>query len=263
MAEDRDAAYDSSQEVDNPLRERTRIRVPLVTLDVRLTPRVGIQAALTVPDVTRTAIVQRAAGPVHFKENFSGIGDTSLLGWYRLNPRRRWYPVLNVGVSLPTGKTETPRFRQELEDGSLVPMSRLQRGSGTADPVLGASLTRSREPWTVFASVAARVPFYANRHGLRTGASSELNVGGARSAGTHRVSLFGRVGWLHRKQDVFEGTPVLVGGGDWLYAATGVGVLVAPLLNVQAEVKVPLYRSLDNRQLDSSAVFQVGISRSF
>jgi hypothetical protein len=33
-------------------------------------------------------------------------------------------------------------------------------------------------------------------------------------------------------------------------------------LNVQAEVKLPVYRSLANTQLDSSTILQVGISRS-
>lgn len=46
----------------------------------------------------------------------------------------RGYLVLNVGTSLPTARTEVPRSRDELQEGSLVPMSRLQRGSGTVDP---------------------------------------------------------------------------------------------------------------------------------
>jgi hypothetical protein len=32
---------------------------------------------------------------------------------------------------------------------------------------------------------------------------------------------------------------------------------------VQVEVKLPIYRSLANTQLDSSAIFQLGISRAF
>jgi hypothetical protein len=171
--------------------------------------------------------------------------------------------MLNFGASIPTGRTEAPRFRPELDDGSLVPLSRLQRGSGTVDPVFGASLTRSREPWTHFASIAARTPLYENGHGLRTGASLEINAGGARALWTHRMAVFGRLGWLHRRQDVFRGTRVLVGGGNWLYATPGVGILIGRALNVQAEVKLPIYRSLTNRQLDSSAVFQFGISRAF
>ncbi len=263
VTEDRDDAYDGSSEVENPMKERTRIRVPLVTFDVRFTQQFGVQVAATVPDVTRTATIPRSTGPVQFRENFSGIGDTSVLGWYRMRHIRRWYPLVNFGVSLPTGKTERPRFRPELEDGNLVPMSRLQRGSGTLDPILGASLNRGLDPWTLFASVAARTPLRENDDGLRTGASMEVNSGVARYAGTHRVGVFARLGWLHRRQDVFRGTPVLVGGGNWLYATPGIGILVGKGVNVQAEAKLPLYRDLANKQLDSSAVFQFGVSRAF
>lgn len=133
VAEDRDRAFDGSARVDNLLRERTRITVPLLSLDVRLTERLGVQAALSVPDVSRSAVIARGTGAVTFSETFRGIGDTSVIAWYKLRPIRRWYPVLNFGTSLPTGRTEVPRFRDALDEGSLVPMSRLQRGSGTVD----------------------------------------------------------------------------------------------------------------------------------
>jgi hypothetical protein len=259
VAEDRDTAYDGSEETDNPLHERTTIRVPLFTVDVRLTEQLGIQAATTIPDITRTAVV----GSFNFKETFSGLGDTSVLGWYRLRPIHRWNIVLNVGTSLPTGKTEQPRFRPELEGGNLVPMSRLQRGTGTVDPLFGVNADGRIRQLTVFGSVAARTPLYENEWGLRTGASWEVNSGVARTLWTHRVVGFGRLGWLHRQQDSFEGTPVLVGGGDWIYLTPGVAVVAGKGLNLQAEVKLPVYRALANRQLDSSAIFQFGFSRAF
>jgi hypothetical protein len=263
VAEDRDRAFDRSSDAENPLSERTTIRVPLLSVDVRITPQFGMQAAASVPDITRTAIVPLAGGTLNYRENFSGLGDISVLAWYRLAPRKGWNSVLTAGVSLPTGRTETPRFAPELENGSLVPMSRLQRGSGTVDPLLGVSLDRRIKFGTFFGSVATRLPLSENGTGLRTGASWEANTGLARELGTHRLTGFARIGWLHRNQDVFEGTPVLVGGGDWLYATPGLAALVGKGVNVQAEVKLPIYRALNNRQLDSRAVFQFGVSRSF
>ena len=263
VTEDRDRAYDGSSEVDNPMQERTRITVPLVTFDVRLTDRIGIQAAASVPDVTRSALIRDATGTIDFIETFSGVGDTSVVGWYRLRSIRQWYPVVNFGTSIPTGRTETPRFRPELTDGSLVPTSRLQRGSGTVDPLVGAHVGRRYGKATAFASVAARIPLYENADGLRTGGSAETNVGVARELGHHRITGLARVGWLHRQPDTFRGTRVLVGGGNWLYVTPGIGVLVGKGVNVQAEVKLPVSRSLSNRQLDSSAIFQFGISRAF
>jgi hypothetical protein len=263
VAEDRDRAFDGSSEVENPMQERTRILVPLVTVDVGITRRFGMQAAASIPDVQRTAVVPRTTGTFDFNESFSGLGDTSVLGWYRLDAVKRWTPLMNFGLSLPTGKTERPRFRPELQDGTLVPMSRLQRGSGTFDPIVGLNLNWGNDPWTRFVSVAARTPFYENEDGLRTGASMEISAGTARYTPIRKIGVFGRVSWLHRRQDVFRGTPVLVGGGNWIYVTPGVGVLVGNGVNVQAEVKLPLYRSLANRQLDSPAIFQVGVSRAF
>jgi hypothetical protein len=107
------------------------------------------------------------------------------------------------------------------------------------------------------------VPLAENEHGLRTGVSWEVNGGASRPLGTHRLVGFARLGWLHRQQDVFEGTPVLVGGGNWLYFTPGIAVAVGKGLQAQAEVKLPVHRSLANRQLDSSAIVQFGVSRAF
>lgn len=262
VAEDRDRAFDRSEETTNPLRERTRIVVPVVTVDARITDRSGAQIAATVPDITRTAVVPRPGGSFDFRETFRGLGDTSVLGWYRLSLPGRWTAVLNGGASLPTGRTERPRFRPALQSGSLVPMSRLQRGSGTVDPLFGITADRRAGALTVFGSVAARMPIVENGFGLRTGASWEVNAGVARQLGTHRLAGLARLGWLHRRQDVFNGTPVLVGGGDWLYLTPGVTAQVGGGVSVQAEVKLPIHRSLANQQLDSPAVFQFGISRN-
>lgn len=39
--------------------------------------------------------------------------------------------------------------------------------------------------------------------------------------------------------------------------------MVGKGVNVQAEVKILVHRSLANRQLDSSAILQLGVSRTF
>ena len=272
IAEDRDTPYDGSTRTDNPLRERTNIRVWLLTADLRLTTKAGVQVSAALPDVTRSAVVTRSTGETfEFSENFSGLGDISVIGWRRLPVRRGFSVTLNAGVSVPTGKTEAPRFRDGLSDGSLVPLSRLQRGSGTWDPLAGISVNRVfaslLPPGTrVFASAAARLPFAENEHGLRTGASWEAGIGGSRelrqSGFGHNAIAIIRLGWLHRNQDVFRGTPVLVGGGDWLNLAPGLAIGLGKF-TVQAELRVPLYRSLANRQLDAPFALQVGVVRSF
>ncbi len=262
LAEDRDTPYEGSDKTPNPLQERTRVRVWLVTGDLRLTKAFGVQVTGTVPDVTRSAVVARPTGAFNFSETFKGTGDTSLIAWHR-SVTFGWSFTVNGGVSLPTGKTERPRFRTELDDGSLVPTSRLQRGTGTVDPIFGVSmnkLVRVLIPGGVrtFVSGAARVPIAENEFGMRTGASWEIGAGASREVKWHPLIAIGRISWLHRERDVFEGTPVLVGGGNWLYFAPAVAVAIGKV-TLQAEFKFPLYRDLANRQLDASRSVQVGV----
>jgi hypothetical protein len=263
VTEERNRVYDGSRRDDNELDERTAITVPIVSLDFRLTPRFGLLASTTVPLIARTGVVQREVGDLQFRDEVRGLGDTIVAGWYRGGSPSGWNWTLNGGLSLPTGQTRPPRFRSELERGSLVPLSRLQRGSGTIDPVLGVAAEHALRGGRWINSLAARMPVAENDDGLRVGVSTELSTGWAHIVKSHRVMAFGRIDWLHRYQDSFSGTPVLVGGGHWLYATPGVAVMVGKGLNVQADVKLPIYRQLANRQLDSSAVFQFGFSRAF
>lgn len=272
VAEERDTPYDGSAETANPLQERTNIRVWLLTADVRLATKSGVQITAAFPDITRSASVTRSTGEtVQFSEHFSGIGDISVVGWHRLPVRRGYNVTVNAGVSVPTGKAERPRFRDETVEGSLVPRSRLQRGSGTWDPLFGVSVNRVFmgliPPGTrLFASAAARVPVAENEYGMRTGASWEAGVGGSRelrqSGFGHNIVGIVRLGWLHRERDVFEGTPILVGGGDWIHLSPGLAIGIGKF-TAQVEVRVPVVRSLDNRQLDSPFVVQAGLVRSF
>jgi hypothetical protein len=264
VTEKRDTPYDGSAETPNPLQEQTRIRVWLLTADVRLGRMFGVQVTSTVPDVTRTAVVVRPTSTFNFSERFRGIGDTSVIAWRRHVTPTGWNITLNGGVSLPTGKTEKPRFRSELDDESLVPVSRLQRGTGTVDPLFGVSINKIIAGifppgirW--FASGAARVPVAENKFGLRTGASWEIGTGASREIHWHQLVGILRTGWLHRQQDVFEGVPVLVGGGNWIYVSPAVAIAAGPVM-FQAEMRLPVYRSLANRQLDSARSFQLGLA---
>lgn len=263
VVERRDRVYDGGTREANPLDERTSITVPLFTVDYRLTPRLGVQASAGVPVIARTGVAQGASGPTHFRDEVSGLGDIVAGAWYRRGSPSRWSWTANLALSIPTGATRRPRFRDELVNGSLVPLSRLQRGTGTWDPVLGLAAEHPVAGGRWVTSFAARTPVAESAERLRTGSSWELGSGWAHTVKTHKVMAYGRVDWLHREQDVFQGTPVLVGGGHWLYASPGVAVMVGRGVNIQVDVKLPVYRQLANRQLDSRAILQIGVSRSF
>ncbi len=264
VAETRDTPYDGSTTTPNPLQEQTQIRVYLLTGDVRLAKRMGLQITVALPDVTRSATVQTPASVFQFSETFRGLGDTSVVAWRRVT-WGKWNAAINGGVSLPTGEAEMPRFQGVDDDSdSLIPASRLQRGTGTFDPIVGVSANRLvnrffNQGFRAFVTGAARLPVAENDFGLRTGASWETSAGVSREVKWEPLVVIGRLSWLHREQDVFQGTPVLVGGGNWLAFAPSVSYTMDKL-TLQTEFRIPLYRSLDNRQLDSSFTFQLGAS---
>jgi hypothetical protein len=263
VTERRDRVYEGSTQGSNPLGERTAITVPIISVDYRMTPRLGLQVSTAVPMIARTGVVQSAGEAFAFRDEVRGLGDTVAAMWYRGGSPGRWAWTVNGGMSMPTGSTRQPRFRAALDEGSLVPLSRLQSGSGTWDPVVGIAVERPAAGGRWVTSLAARAPVAENAHGLRIGASWELGSGWAHTVRTHKVMAFSRLDWLHREQDVFRGTPVLVGGGNWIYLTPGIAVMVGKGVNVQADLKIPVFRDLANRQLDSRAIFQFGISRSF
>jgi hypothetical protein len=106
------------------------------------------------------------------------------------------------------------------------------------------------------------MPVSENEYGLRTGASWEVSGGASREVWRHWLVPLGRISWLHREQDEFDGVPVLVGGGHWISLSPGVAVQIGKF-TIQTEFRLPLYRDLANRQLDSALTVQFGVIRTF
>jgi hypothetical protein len=165
-----------------------------------------------------------------------------------------------VGTDRGDAPSAFPQRAGGRQSGTAFPPAAGQRDR---DPIAGISVERALAGGRWVTSVVGRLPFAENKDGLRVGVSSEASTGWARTVGSHRVMAYGRFDWFHREQDTFNGTPVLVGGGNWVYLTPGVAVMVGKGINVQLDVKVPVYRNLANRQLDSPAIFQFGLSRPF
>src|SRR4026207_1567243 len=91
VSEARDAGFDGSTPEDNPLRERTTIRVPILMVDYRVTTRFGVQASTAFPVLARTGIVQGATGDRAFRDEVRGLGDTNLGAWYHGGSPLKWH----------------------------------------------------------------------------------------------------------------------------------------------------------------------------
>ena len=260
--ETRETVYDGSRREDNPLDERTSITVPIVMVDYRLATRV--QRAVVHRDPADCAHRRPASDDRRCRVPRRGAGRGR---YHHRRVPRRVAATLELdnqrGIVVADGADTRATLPGRNGLKAPCPPFAVPAGSGTVDPTFGLALERPLYGGRWVNSLAARLPVADNADGLRVGASSELSSGWAHIIRTHRVMGYGRVDWLHRQQDVFQGTPVLVGGGDWLYLTPGLAVMVGKGVNVQADVKLPMYRNLSNRQLDSHLIWQFGISRSF
>ncbi len=102
----------------------------------------------------------------------AGLGQAEVRGRFVLFRDREFAPEhlfgLVAGLGLPTIVDQTdPR-------GQLLP-TEAQTGSGTVDPIGGVFYTFLADPWSLFASVTARVPL-APRYGEAPGPSLRATV---------------------------------------------------------------------------------------
>ena len=84
-----------------------------------------------------------------------------------------WSAALRGGITIPLGKTEENPF--DLGRRGL-PHQHIQFGTGTWDPLAGASLGRRFGEVMTSASVLARLPVSENRHGYRAGRRLQLTT---------------------------------------------------------------------------------------
>ncbi|MCI0586590.1 MAG: transporter [Planctomycetes bacterium] len=208
-----------------------------------------------------------------FEQEFDGIGDTSLTLRYAFPigetaPHEETGEVhahapvfsFNAGLSFPTGEPEEPTITGP--PGSPIANSTLQTGTGTFDPLLGVSYVQAWGPFSIFGSVALRIPGGENRFDYRTGAAALLSLGATvpldpKFVAAPKVS----VAWT--EPDELDGDDVFASGGTWLNLVPGFLLRLSENADLQAAVEIPVWRNLRTEQLDTQARFAVGVSYRF
>ncbi len=110
----------------------------------------------------------------NFTMTSSGIGDTTLLGKYRLYANDDLVPTKQVsvlfGLSVPTGDVHKKFTNNTVnnQNGTILPF-KMQLGSGTVDPIIGLTYQGSRDPfwWGLNTQLEAHV--YDNEQGYHRG----------------------------------------------------------------------------------------------
>ena len=211
-----------------------------------------------------------------FTTRSSGIGDTRLMGLFRLHTDAVHHLHWIGGVSLPTGSiTES--------DDVLSPMNTrptlrlpypMQLGSGTVDLLGGISYLANKGPWGWGAQYRATIRTGENDEGYTFGDVHRLTAWVSRRWWS---SLSGSLRLEWRRRDNVTGRDPLIAapvqtadpdrqGGEWLELSAGVnwagrGAWAGHRLAL--EVGAPLRQDLEGPQLEIDHVATVGYQYSF
>lgn len=206
-------------------------------------------------------VIRRRINATGLSQHFEGFGDFSTLLKYEApfgsDPQSPWRWGFDAGLSWPTGEIGRPSL-----DPGGAPLSTLQLGTGTVDPLLGLRLGRHAGSWDAYAHLSAKLPFYENRHHYETGDTEVLEVGVSRSLSS-AWSLSTRLMGVHRGRDKVRGDRTAVGGGDRLAFAPGLSWRISPTWSLAAEVQLPIWRDFETAQLDAKVTYGLGLSARF
>ncbi|MEW6746047.1 MAG: hypothetical protein AB1486_25180 [Planctomycetota bacterium] len=261
-----DELYVGSSRETDPVDETVDIFQTSIDLEYRFHPRWSASVTANYLD-----IFQRIEGS-GVRRRESGIGDTVLLAhWTALRFHGAGEPeaqpgwlehsslvlMFDIGTSVPTGESVS-----SVDSASGTPVSSLQTGTGTFNPVLGGHL---RLDWgRVAAALEAStvVPFYENRYDFQAGAfqSYRMNLE-VMPVSDLRLAL--GLAFEHRSSDRIDGESIAAGGG-WRYllypqAVASLGGGAELFFGAQ----VPFHRNFDTHQLDSAVKWELGIALGF
>lgn len=201
-------------------------------------------------------------GDVQRLGNVAGLGDVNLLAKYRLTDSGTWGFALVGGIKLPTGSTH-----KTSSDGERLETEH-QPGTGSWDPIFGASASHSLGPVQLTASALYQISTkgaQATRLGNRLQAGVALSHRFGEPSHEHAESHNHHHGdeldedheLAHSSWDAFlelagewEGRQKIAGeteqasGGKWAWVAPGVRFNAAAGWSASAGIAVPIWQHI-------------------
>lgn len=212
----------------------------------------------------------------NFETESSGPGDTTLAALVSLldAPGRKLHLI--AGLSLPTGSTDET-------DGILTPMNTrptvrlpypMQLGSGSVDPLVGASFASYHPRWSWGAQWRSTMRLFDNDEDYRLGDEHRL-TGWASYLWTRQLSSSLRVNY-HRRGNIDGQDPAIVGPvqtadpdrQEFDRVDVGLGFNVAGHGSLDGyrlalEYLVPLRQDFAGPQLETDNQLVIGLQKSF
>lgn len=187
------------------------------------------------------------------REGYVGIGDSELRVRAFVFRDRDLAPrhliALTAGLKLPTGPVKTSQM--------MGPNPELLAGTGSFDPLVGATYSFFAEPWSLFVSEMLFVPTRSSRD-LRTGTSWR----GTHSAQYQALDEFAvrlSVETRLEGRSTYGSSVVADTGGFIMHLAPGLVLSPMTDLVVQMVVHVPVINALYGWH-DEGTVFELGVA---
>lgn len=214
------------------------------------------------------------------EHSVEGLGDTELTGLYSIfkqqNGENRQRAHLNMGVSLPTGSIDETFTNHH---GNLYHMPyNMQLGSGTFDPIIGATYIAESPVWSWGAQTLNYIRVGKNDEGYRLGNKYTATAWVARNI-SEFVSLSFRLegeAWENVSgQDSSLPITTIAGAnpdelaGERIMANVGLNLLAGPSLGalkgqrLALEFGVPLHERFSGPQPDSDYRLNIGWQAAF
>lgn len=205
------------------------------------------------PDLTQTpaALDTMSAG------DSSGLGDTALMGRYTLmkkeGPESTDVLAGLAGVKFATGKTDA-----RTANGADFLDSHLQNGTGSTDYLLGLSYSHSLARFSVSANILGTITTKGKFGGTSHEFGNSMNYDvtgkfrvypGAFTPTAPQVFIALGINGEAREREKMNGDSVPDSGGNTMYLAPGVQVVLAPHWAIDLSYLQAVYHNLNGTQL--------------
>jgi hypothetical protein len=163
----------------------------------------------------------------------------------------------NIGLKLPTGRTDVRNSGGELAERTLQP------GTGTTDLLAGLYYSKflPMKNLSWFAQGMAQIPL-RQHDDYRPGNRYTLDVG-LRYLATDQVSLLLQANALARRRDGGAQAEPADSGGNSLFLSPGASYALTRELQVYGFLQLPLYQYVNGVQLTARRAVAIGISSRF
>lgn len=195
--------------------------------------------------------------------DFLKFGDMQLVAHFNHPLGNGTRMSILAGLKLPTGDTNVRNDQGEEAEMTLQP------GTGSVDPLIGASVTHNfsaaDRQFPSLASALVRIPGSDGRFGYRAGADAVMSAGTAYAMASRLTALL-QVNFRYRDRDDAGDAPGIAEentGGEYLYITPGVKLGLADRVELLTYVQVPVFQRVNGIQIVSRWNLLCGLTYGF